>query len=64
MSLLIILLFMPYAFHNLNNNKGLAFTVALILFYLLVREKCVRYITVDKGTYNFINNLWIKQYRQ
>ena len=37
---------------NINNNKGLAFSVAQILFCLLVDEKCVRYIPFDKGIYD------------
>ena len=51
---------------NLNNNKGLAFPVALILFCLLVREKYVRYVAIgiDKGTYNLFNNLWMMEYRR
>lgn len=49
---------------NLNNNKGLACMVALILFCLLVHGKCVRYITIDEGTYNLFNNLWMMKYRR
>jgi len=50
---------MQAAVLNLNNNKGLASPVAPILFCLLVREKCVRYIAIDEGTYNLFNNLWM-----
>lgn len=57
MALPIIPLLMQSAVFNLNNNKGLACPVAPILFCLLVREKCVRYIPIDKGTYYLFNNL-------
>jgi len=51
MLLPIIPLLMLSDVFNVNNNKGLACTVAPILFCLLVREKCVRYIaiSIDKG---------------